>query len=155
MQVGFVRQQSMVVQRGEDRQEVKYLEMHVKPVFGVAMRFTLSRNKSENAEAPAYNIYAQNEKGWIKRKMKVGALWMRRTDEGEDFMSGHIETPLVDGGKMNISLWKAKPLFENEEVDWLYDVSWKPYAPKKDDEKTTSTHAAPAVDVSSDDELPF
>lgn len=150
MQVGFVRQQSMVVQRGEERQEVKYLEMHVKPVFGGTMRFTLSKNKSENTEAPAFNIYAQNEKGWIKRKMKVGALWLRKTEEGEDFMSGHIETPLVESGRMNIAVWKAKPLFEGEEVDWLYDVSWKPYAPKKEEEE-----AAPKHTSLSDDEIPF
>lgn len=155
MQVGFVRQQSMVVQRGEERQEVKYLEMHVKPVFGVAMRFTLSRNKSENENAPAYNIYAQNEKGWIKRKMKAGALWMRQTEEGEDFMSGHIETPLCDGGKMQVALWKAKPLYENEEVDWLYDVSWKPYVPKQEDVGVTPSYAPPSVSVDDEEPIPF
>ena len=162
MQIGYVRENKMVVVQNDERKEVKYLEMFIKPALGVVAGFTLSKNKSENSSAPSYNIYAHSEKGWIGRKAKVGAFWLKTTPEGESFMSGHIESPLFEGGKLQISLWKARPMYEGEVVDWLYDVSWKPYEAKNEgDGKEKSSVPVSVVypDGTSieinDDEIPF
>lgn len=157
MQIGFVRQNAIKVKEGEGQKEVKYLEMFLRPMFGNVQGFTLSKNTSDAENAPAYNIYAHNASGWIGRKMKVGALWMRETEQGEKFMSGNIETPLVANGRMSISVWKAKPLFEGEKVDWAYDVSWNPYEDKKDDTSVPRVPNAATASQSGDDddEIPF
>lgn len=157
MQIGFVRQNVMKIKKDGEQKEVRYLEMFLRPMFGNVQGFTLSKSTSDAENAPAYNIYAHNTQGWISRKARVGALWMRETEEGEKFMSGNIETPLVANGRMSISVWKAKPLFEGENVDWVYDVSWNPYDEKKDD---TSVPRVPTATTASqqsadDDEMPF
>jgi len=144
MQIGFVRKKEFVVRdENGERKTQSYLEMSIRAIFGVSAKFTISKNNSESENAPEYNIFAHNEKGWIGRKQKVGALWMKEF-EGEKFMSGHIETPFVPGGKLQISLWRAKPLYDGEKVDWLYDVNWKAYNPNRDE----SEKDAPGYEVS-------
>jgi uncharacterized protein (DUF736 family) len=157
MQIGFVRQNARKVKENGEQKEVKYLEMFLRPMFGMVQGFTLSKSTSDAENAPAYNIYAHNTQGWIGRKAKVGALWMRETEEGDKFMSGNIETPLVANGRMSISVWKAKPLFEGENVDWAYDVSWNPYDDKKDDTSVPRVPNAttPSHSSDDDDEMPF
>ena len=158
MQIGFVRENKMVVVQNDERKEVKYLEMFIKPALGVVASFTLSKNKSENSSAPAYNLYAHSEKGWISRKSKVGALWMKQTEEGETFMNGHIESPLFEGGRLQISVWKAKAMYEGEVIDWLYDVSWKHYETKNESNgNVPGTVVYPKgndIEIS-EDEIPF
>ena len=157
MQIGYVKQKEITVKDGDQQRVTKYFEMNIRPIFGTSAKFTMSKNKSENENAPAYNIYAHNEKGWINRKQKVGALWMQQHD-GQDFMAGHIETPMVATGKLNISLWKSKPLYDNEVVDWMYDVNWKAYNPNaaKAGEAggTTPNYETPDIDID-EDEIPF
>lgn len=156
MQIGYVKRLEIAVKEGNETVKKKYYEMSIAPLFGNSQNFTLSRSKSENVNAPYFNIYAHNQKGWIKRKMKVGSLWLAKTDDGIDFMSGYIETPVVFGGRMNISLWKAKPNYEGEEVNWEYDVRWKPYDPNKETKETKAAPSVPVIEVDADDEeIPF
>ena len=161
MQIGYAQKREMAVQQDGESKKISYYEMNIRTLFGTTEKFTLSRNKSDNENAPYFNIYAYNNKGWIKRKLKAGALWLKSTDDGTQFMAGHIETPLVDGGKMQISLWRAKPLFEGESVDWEYDVVWKPYTPPKEDQQPVSTQREIPVTVMptditiNEDEIPF
>jgi|GEM_PF-5811713 len=158
MQIGYVKQKEITVKDGDQQRVTKYFEMNIRPIFGVSAKFTMSKNNSDNENAPAYNIFAHSEKNSIGRKQKVGALWMQEY-QGEAFMAGHIETPMVATGKLNISLWKSKPIYEGEFVDWMYDVNWKPYNPNT--EKTTTetgqvpvTYMTPGIDIS-EDEIPF
>ena len=159
MQIGFVKKREIAL-RGEEGEakRVSYYEMTLKPLFGASVKFTLNKNKSDKENAPLYNIYAHNERGWVSRKMKVGALWLKETDEGESFMSGMIETPLVDGGKLYISLWRAEAMYKGEVVDWEYDVVWKPYTPPKDEDQTQRTVpveiVTPSINID-EDEIPF
>jgi len=159
MQIGYAQKREMVVQQDDESRKVSYYEMNIRVLFGKSEKFTLSRNKSEHENAPYFNIYAYNQKGWINRKLKAGALWLKTTDEGTQFLAGHIETPMVAGGKMQISLWRAKPLYDSENVDWEYDVVWKPYTPPKDDQPrdipVTIVHKSEDIDVGEDDEIPF
>lgn len=159
MQIGFVKKREIAL-RGEEGEtkRVSYYEMTIKPVFGASAKFTLNKNKSDKENAPLYNIYAHNERGWINRKMKVGALWIRETDEGKSFMSGMVETPLVGDGKLYISLWRAEAMYKGEVVDWEYDVVWKPYTPPKDEEqsprKVPVEIVTPSINID-EDEIPF
>ncbi len=159
MQIGYVKQKEFITKDGNGEKKVnKYFEMSIRPIFGASAKFTMSKNKSDNENAPAFNIYAHSEKGSISRKQKVGALWMRE-HEGETFMSGHIETPMITTGKLQISLWKAKPLFDNEVVDWMYDVNWKPYNPDvakatEGANTTQPSYETPDIDID-EDEMPF
>ncbi len=159
MQIGFVRKKEFISrdESGEKKTQ-SYLEMSIRPLFCVSAKFTISKNGSDHENAPEYNIFAHSEKGWIKRKQKVGALWLREY-EGEKFMTGYVETPLVQSGKLSISLWRAKPVFDDEEVDWLYDVNWKPYNPqteasKNEVEVSVVYPKQQQIDID-EDEIPF
>jgi uncharacterized protein (DUF736 family) len=159
MQIGYVKQKEFITRDDNGGKKVnKYFEMSIRPVFGMSAKFTMSKNNSDNENAPAYNLYAHSEKGSISRKQKVGALWIREY-EGETFMSGHIETPMMATGKLQISLWRAKSLFENEVVDWIYDVNWKPYNPDTTTSSDGTSTAQPGYEVPDvdidEDEIPF
>lgn len=165
MQIGYVEKKEMAVQESDGEIIKKsYYEMNIRMLFGTIERFTLSRNKSDKQNAPYFNIYAHNPKGWTARKLKAGGLWLKSLPDGTKFLSGAIETPMVDRGKLQISLWNAKPMYDGEDVAWEYDVVWKPYNPSEE-EQTQPNKMPPAPKVKvmpagsdidiSDEEIPF
>lgn len=72
------------------------------------------KNESENPSAPRYQFFYGGE--------KCGAMW-RRTPKGggESYLSGHIESPVFPGGKLDVAAFVAK-----EGGEGLMDLVWNP-----------------------------
>ena len=74
----------------------------------------MERNDSEVANAPRYHFLYGGE--------RCGAMW-RRTPKagGESYLSGHIESPIFPGGKLEVAAFVAKVGGEG-----LMDLVWTP-----------------------------
>jgi uncharacterized protein (DUF736 family) len=113
MRLGIVKQ---VV-----NEENKYLEMQIHMAFMRPSKFRLSVNKNAVANQPTYTIYLQPDhpkKGERYITHAVGALWIKRSRDGVDYMSGYIESSALASGKLDIVIYKTK----DQEADHIYDV---------------------------------
>ena len=69
---------------------------------------------------------------------RCGALWRRVPKGGGDaFLSGHIESPLFPGGKLEIAIFAAK------EGSGQKDMVWRP---RESERPATESHPSPASD---------
>lgn len=125
---------------------------------------TLQKNKKEDKKesAPDFFIYMNKPKGWNGAKSRIGALWLEKIDKqdsprcGEDYMRGHIETPMANGDKLYIAVFKAMPSFEGEKIERDYDILWSPAQRKANDDNATQTETYIPEDYENDDEpIPF
>jgi hypothetical protein len=129
MKIGFVRQESYITKNSEgEKIEHKWLEAHFRMAGVRAFKAKISKNKSKdnNASAPDYNIYLRgNEnKNDTFRDIPIGALWIGSgTFNGVEktYMTGSIESPVF--GKLSISVWKAEPYYDGEQLGFLYEIS--------------------------------
>ena len=82
--------------------------------FLPALQVSMERNDSEVANAPRYHFLYGGE--------RCGAMW-RRTPKagGESYLSGHIESPIFPGGKLEVAAFVAKVGGEG-----LMDLVWTP-----------------------------
>jgi uncharacterized protein (DUF736 family) len=123
----------------EENKEIKFIEMLIRPPFMKSEVFVITHNKKkDNENAPDWYInYSYNKKDENFRRVRVGALWNKKKDEVE-YKTGFIETPAIQGGKIYITLFKAKQ-FEGEKQapNWLYDVIWN--VPQQHKEETVTT----------------
>jgi uncharacterized protein (DUF736 family) len=130
MNIGVIVKNQRIVQKDGADQKQEWLEMIVRPPFIQSCTLSVHQNKNKKSGGePDYNLwYNFSRKGESFRGTKVGALWRKNSKNGVEYFSGHIENPLVYGGKMYVSVFKAKPM-ENEkaeDINWLYDVIWQP-----------------------------
>jgi uncharacterized protein (DUF736 family) len=147
MNIGVVNQKKYTVGKGEDAKTIPYLELIVRPPFMESGTFTISQNKNkQNDNEPDWIIYHSfNRRGENYRRSRAGAIWNKTKDDLE-YKTGHIDTPVMPNGRLNFTLFKAKPL-ENEDpakITWAYDVVWNYYDPNKDENNTSSYHDTPA-----------
>ncbi len=131
MNIGVITQNSRTITRDGEEVKQEWLEMAVRPVFMESATLSVHANKNKkNQNEPDYNLwYNFSRKGEKFRGAKVGAMWRKTSKDGKtEYFSGHIENPLVYGGKMYISAFKAKPMGNEkaENINWLYDVVWQP-----------------------------
>jgi len=54
--------------------------------------------------------------------MKIGAAWIKKTQEGNSFLSCVIELPII--GKVNFTLFKNEKKENDNQPD--YDITWRP-----------------------------
>lgn len=124
---------------GKEGDELKrWLQLIVQPVGMSRISCTFYENKNkQNDKAPDYILYESiQRKGDLEkfggkpfRTRSIGGGYKKTSSSGFDYISCSLETPLVYGGKINFSLFPAKP-YENEspeDVFWLYDAVWQPY----------------------------
>jgi uncharacterized protein (DUF736 family) len=146
MNIGNVSQKSFTVGSGENQKVQKFLELIIRPPFMESATFTITQNKKkQNDNEPDFNIfYSYNRRGEKFRRVKAGAIW-NKTKGDLEYKTGHIETPLMPNGKLNITLFKAKQL-EGETVapTWIYDVVWSFYKAEDDSNNSSSNYNAPA-----------
>lgn len=87
--------------------------------FLPALQMTMVRNDSEVAKAPRYHFLYGGE--------RCGAMWRRTPNGGgESYLSGHIESPLFAGGKLEVAAFVAKVGGEG-----LMDLVWTPPRPAR------------------------
>jgi uncharacterized protein (DUF736 family) len=153
MKIGFIRQESFMTKNAQgEKQEHKWLEAHFRMAGVRPFKAKLSKNKrKEEAQgnAPDYNIYLRgNEiKGDSFRDIPIGALWIgSKVFDGVEktFMTGSIESPLF--GKIGISVWKAEPYFDGEQLGFLYEISTM--EDKKDDQNSDADYGSYQTPVS-------
>jgi uncharacterized protein (DUF736 family) len=167
MNIGVVNHKKFKVGTGADAKQVPYLEMIVRPPLMESATFTITPNKNkQNDNEPDFHInFSFNRKNENYRRARAGAIWNKTKGELE-YKTGHIDTPMMPNGRLNITLFKAKQL-EGETVapTWAYDVVWTYYKADEDSNDTSSynntpvynsepTNNTPVIDVD-EDEIPF
>ena len=112
------------------------------------LEITLSQNKSETPKPndPIFYINMNKAKGYTGPKSRIGALWLKKIDKrdspkyGQDYLSGNIETPLVPGGILYVSVFKVDAPKENESAkEWDYEILWTPPRPQREDNSYAQT----------------
>jgi uncharacterized protein (DUF736 family) len=87
--------------------------------FLPALQMAMERNDSEVAKAPRYHFLYGGE--------RCGAMWRRTPNGGgESYLSGHIESPIFPGGKLEVAAFVAKVGGEG-----LMDLVWTPPRPSR------------------------
>jgi uncharacterized protein (DUF736 family) len=142
MNIGVIKRESRIVQKEGQDVKQEWLELIVRPPMMESGKFSIHPNKEKkNPNEPDQNIwYNFSRKGENYRATKIGGLWKKTSKDGNtEYFTGHIENPLVYGGKMYISCFKAKPLSGQnaEDVTWVYDVLWNP--PKSNGNKNNNS----------------
>ncbi len=154
MNIGVIVQCSRTVEKDGEKVKQEWLDMMVRPPFMQSATLSVHQNKNKKKPSePDFNLwYNFSRKGENFRGAKVGAMWRKTSQDGKtEYFSGHIENPLVYGGKMYITAFKAKPMQHEkaEDINWIYDVIWQP--PKgNNNQSQQNTYAAP-VDYSPQD----
>jgi len=131
MNIGVIVQNSRLVQKDGVETKQEWLEMILRPPMMQSSTFSVHpNNNKKNQNEPDYNLwYNFSRKGEKFRGTKVGGLWRKKSKDGNtEYFSGNIENPLVHGGKMYVTVFKAKPLPNEkaEDINWLYDVIYQP-----------------------------
>lgn len=160
MLVGYLKKRTLEIKEGGEK---KYIAGSLLFPLAPRLDITLSKNNSDNQDAPAFYIMANKPKGWNGGKQRIGALWLdtvanpASSRDGETYMRGHIETPLVPQERIYVAVFAAKASFEGETVERDYDVLWSPMPKKKEDDQdqpAQHSNGLPTVDID-DDEIPF
>lgn len=168
MTIGVVTREEMFIGTGDNKKTHKYLQLSIRPPFMTSATFTITTNKKKQGEnEPDFIIYYSfNRKGEKFRRARVGAIW-NKIKEDLEYKAGVIESPLFPNGKLNFSLFKAKPL-EGEDpnsLTWIYDAIWSPYNPNANNQSQTdgeysqaqssnTSNNIPEYDID-EDEIPF
>lgn len=161
MNIGVINKREIPIGDGKTH---KYLEMSVRPPFMESATFTISPNKKkENSEKvePDFNIYySYNRKGEKYRRVKVGAIWNKTSDDGIEYKSGNIQSPIFPNGILYFSIFTAKPLEGEspESITWTHDVIWSPQRPTEEQNRnnteTTQKQQLTEIDID-ENEIPF
>jgi len=128
MKIGFIRQEMMKIKKQDGSvEDVKWLECYIRMAGVRPFNIKMAKNKTQDTtkKQPDYNLYMRTNvnKNDTFRDIPVGALWMGSAmidGEQKTFMTGYIESPLF--GRLNIAVWKAQPLYEGEQMGFLYEI---------------------------------
>ena len=161
MTIGYITKEKIETKDGAK----SYLQMTVRVPFG-SFTATISKNKNDKQGTPDYDIwFSPNRKGETFDRMKIGALWLKTSAQGNQYLSGNIESPLINTGKMWISVVKFnRQEFSKAPDNVIYSVLWSPnkkesntrdYQPQGEYGSETPP-PAPEIIVNVDsDEVPF
>ena len=162
MQVGFLNN----VKREIEGVERQYKEGMFLFPFLPTLHVTVNENKKEDRgeREPDYYINMVKPKNYAGPKTRIGALWLKKVEKQDSpkyrqtYLSGNIETPMVQGGIIYISIFKVEVPKEGEEPKkWNYEIVWNP--PRQRDENPipyTETYIPEGgYEEINDDEQPF
>ena len=141
MNIGAVKHKSNGLE-GEQRKE--WFELIIRPPFMQSATFSMHKNKNkQNPNEPDYKIWTNyNRKGENFRGVEVGAIWKKVSRDGKTtYLTGTIESPAFQFGKLNFALFETK-VFSNEtaaDIDWIYDVNWNPPQSRGSNQQQTYT----------------
>ncbi len=131
MVVGFLNN----VKREIEGVERQYKEGMFLFPFLPTLHVTVNENKKEDRgeKEPDYYINMVKPKNYAGPKTRIGALWLKKIEKqdspkyGQTYLSGNIETPMVQGGIIYISIFKVDAPKEGDEPKkWNYEIIWNP-----------------------------
>ena len=137
MVVGFLNN----IKREIEGVERQYKEGMFLFPFLPTLHVTVNENKKEDKKEnePDYYINMVKPKNYAGPKPRIGALWLKKIEKkdskkyGQTYLSGNIEAPMVQGGVIYISIFKADAPKEGEEPKkWNYEILWNPPRQKDD-----------------------
>jgi uncharacterized protein (DUF736 family) len=109
----------------------------------------LAKVENPIGNQPGWNAYHGNE--------RCGAFWVKTPNAGGDpFLSGHIESPLFPGGRLEVAIFSAKE--ENRRGE--KDMVWSPpreraSTTQASTSSTTSSGSTAPAAADDDDDIPF
>jgi len=141
MNIGWVQQKEVKTDGGT----AKFLEMSIRAPFG-SMTATLTKYKPKEGEehnenSPDYYInFSPNRKGESFDRMRVGALWMKQSQNNETYMSGYIDSPfMVPAGRLHINVVKYVHREGMKVQPILYNVLWSSQAENDSHKRRTAS----------------
>lgn len=140
-QIGFVKQEQIVVKRDGKEETVKWFECHFRVGGMRPFKAKMSPNKKKEKDTePDFYIYlrANVNKGDKFRDIRIGALWLKKkVFDGVEktFMTGNV---FMDFKEIPIAVWRAEPRFEGEKIEYLYDISMMKDKSQSDNADTDS-----------------
>lgn len=106
----------------------------------------LQRVENPGERSPHWHVYHEGE--------KCGALWRRIPGGGgEAFLSGHIESPLFPGGKLEIAVFASKESGSQKDMVWRPRMESEKPRPESRPASSDSTGSTPSPEY--DDDIPF
>lgn len=162
MQVGFLNN----IKREIEGVERQYKEGMFLFPFLPTLHVTVNDNKKEDRgeREPDYYINMVKPKNYAGPKTRIGALWLKKVEKqdspkhGQTYLSGNIETPMVQGGIIYISIFKVDAPKEGEEPKkWNYEIVWNPPRQREDSPIPYTDTYIPEGNYEEipDDEMPF
>ena len=143
MNIGWVKQKEANI----NNETVKWLELTVRYPGG-SFTSTLTKVKEKQQDnSPDYSIYfSPNRRGEHYERAKCGSLWMKTSEKGNPYLSGYIESPAFDKGKIYLSIVKYTPQEGKPPEDKLYNVLWSPPQEKSENDYgySPSSYTPPA-----------
>ena len=132
MNIGYVSKKSYVKKTQDGDVTVPFYEMMIDVPLGSRLKCTMSKVKEKtNDNSPDYelwkNIPSRDEQF---PNQKIGALWLKTSESGTTYLSGHFETPLAEKGRVYVSVFKydvTNDRFKNI----MYSVLWNSEAERE------------------------
>lgn len=151
MRIGYISQKSF---NQADGTTIEYLSGSMQ-ILGVAnmLEFTLSKTDSANPNFPTYYLKLPRLKSNLATNIIVGSLWLRASQQGNEYMSGYIDSPIFSGGRIEIMCFKP---YTDDNPAILWNIIWEPL--KKQKEKYAAPDLPPppvVVPVDDFDSVPF
>ena len=151
MNVGYFKHKTVKDQNGAEQ---KFIGGMINIQFMGAVKCSLVVTSEEevagNQKAPIYKIAQYKPKGWEGSRQFIGGIWSAVSKDGKvNYFKGHIETPLVAGGRVYIALFEPK-----EDNGLLFEVTWS--APKSNTSAYVPTASSEDASYYADDDaMPY
>lgn len=114
-----------------------------------AFFITLVRSEQQSDRAPDWHALYEGQ--------RCGAFWKKIPNGGgEAFLSGHLESPLFPGGRLEVAVFTAKESGSQKDMVWSPRREDRSASSDRTAASSTSTSATAAGPESGeDDDIPF
>ena len=119
--IGFIKPEKAIIKENGVDKEIKWMECYFMVPGLERFQAKLVANKNKNGDnSPDYYLYRRGRfnKNLSFRDIKIGTLWLKEKN-GEKYMSGFM---LLGDKEVRIGVFAAKPLYEGEKLNYLYDI---------------------------------
>lgn len=161
MVVGYLNNKKME----SDGKEIFFKEGMINFPLLPSLHITVNQNKKEDKgeKEPDYYISLVKPRGYAGPKSRIGALWTKKIEKqdspkyGQSYLSGNIETPIVQGGALYISIFAVdKPKEGETPKAWAYEILWSPLKPREDNNYAQNeTYIPTNYEIEDCEEIPF
>lgn len=143
MNVGYFKNQTF---KAQDGKEAKFIGGMINIPFlrpiECGLIPTPDDELAKNQNAPIYKIVLFKPKNYEGARQIIGGIWNAVSNDGKtNYFRGHIETPLVAGGRVYLALFTPK-----EPNGLMFEATWS--APKKNNNSYT-----PQANTTIDDDV--